>query len=112
MGLVIFGKVVCKKKMSLFKFIKKKLGIVPKRSDFPTTLVFIPSLVAILVDAEKTKGSPLTENEVISIRDSSTTMEIALELLPTFEESRGYRDIDPENCWNEWQEIRIEFNSL
>ena len=99
MGLVIFGEVVCKKKMSLFKFIKKKL-------------VFIPSLVAILIDAEKTKGSPLTENEVISIRDSSTTMEIALELLPTFEESRGYRDIDPENCWNEWQEIRIEFNSL
>jgi hypothetical protein len=24
------------------------------------------------------------------------------------EETRGYRDVDPENCWTEWQELRLE----
>lgn len=43
------------------------------------TIVFVPSLIALLLSKADEKGSPLTELEVLVIRD-----------------------IDPENCWAEW----------
>lgn len=81
-----------------------------EKEESKLTIVFIPSLISILMDAENSKGSPLIEDEVISIRDSSTIMEIPIEALLPLEESRGYIDIMPENCWNEWQERRKEFS--
>ena len=41
--------------------------------------VFIPALVVLLVDAERRKGSPLTEQEVLAIRDKGgcVTMPVA-----------------------------------
>lgn len=72
-------------------------------------LQFIPSLVSILKAAEDNKGKPLTETEVIDIRDSAICITVSLNAFQSVEESRGYNDIDPENCWNEWSEIRKEF---
>lgn len=70
------------------------------------TLIFIPPLVYLLGYAERNKGEPLKEEEVINIRDNDITMTISRERKKLLEESRGYVDIDPENCWQEWQEIR------
>ena len=67
-----------------------------------------PSLVATLLNREKAKGSPLTEEEVIQIRDSCPAIALTREDARRVDESRGYLDIDPENCWEEWQRVRLE----
>lgn len=69
-------------------------------------IVHVPSLVATLLDAERRKGSPLTEAEVIDIRDNSPARAIRPEELQALVERRGYEDIDPEDCWAAWCAIR------
>lgn len=69
---------------------------------------FIPSLSAILVNAEDKKGSPLEYDEVIRIRDKSTCIMMDLADARKMDESRGYVDIDPENIWYAWQMLRRE----
>jgi|HubBroStandDraft_4_1064222.scaffolds.fasta_scaffold564693_2 hypothetical protein len=68
--------------------------------------VFIPSLVALLLAEEEKKGLPLIEDEVIHIRNNALGMNIPRNALAPLEEGRGYKDIDPENCWIEWCEFR------
>lgn len=70
--------------------------------------VFMPSLVAVLIRSEKQKGMPLAEHEVLETRDKAIVMMMRAEEAAKMEESRGYRDIDPDNCWMEWQQIRQE----
>ena len=69
-------------------------------------IVHVPSLVATLLDAERRKGAPLTESEVVSIRDGSPARAIRPEELQALVERRGYEDIDPDNCWAAWCEVR------
>lgn len=69
---------------------------------------FIPSLSAILVNAEDKKGSPLEYDEVIGIRDSSACIMMEIADTRKMDESRGYVDVDPENLWYEWQMLRRE----
>lgn len=72
--------------------------------------VFVPALGAILIAAEDQKGTPLTSDEVISIRDNATCVMMSTSRAERLVESRGYDDIDPENCWYEWQMLRRELN--
>ena len=67
-----------------------------------------PSLIATLLNRERAKGSPLTEEEVIQIRDNCPAIALTQEDARRVDESRGYLDIDPENCWEEWQRARLE----
>jgi len=73
--------------------------------------LFIPSLSAILLAAEKEKGEPLTESEVISIRDNSQTIMSPKSMIKAMAEKRGYEDIDPESVWTEWQLLRKTLNT-
>jgi hypothetical protein len=66
----------------------------------------VPSLVATLLNRERTKGSPLTKEEVIQIRDNCEAIAVPRDVARQMDESRGYRDINPENCWEEWQQAR------
>ena len=66
----------------------------------------MPSLVATLLNREQTKGSPLTEAEVIEIRDSSPSVAVPIDVAEKIDAERGYKDIDPERCWEQWQEAR------
>ncbi len=68
--------------------------------------VFVPALVALLVHAEDEKGKPLTKDEVYAIRDSGACIMMDAGDAHKMDESRGYRDIDPENCWHDWQMAR------
>jgi hypothetical protein len=68
--------------------------------------VFIPPLAATLANREREKGSPLTEAEVLSIRDKSVAMMMRQSHAEQMAQKRGYRDIDPRNCWVEWQRMR------
>lgn len=68
--------------------------------------VFIPALIALLVHAEDSKGEPLSHAEVLNIRDYANVMMMEKTHADALDESRGYDDIDPENCWYDWQMCR------
>jgi hypothetical protein len=69
--------------------------------------VFIPPLVKILAQLESQNGKPLTEDEVIAIRDQSVVMMMRISAAKEMSQQRGYRDINPQNCWEDWQKIRV-----
>ncbi|WP_312053498.1 hypothetical protein [Pantoea brenneri] len=69
-------------------------------------ILFIPSLISLLVSKAEEKGSPLTEEEVLAIRDNATAIVTDAEGVLAVAERRGYQDIDPEHCWEEW----LDFN--
>lgn len=73
--------------------------------------VFIPALGAVLVMAEDRKGSPLSYDEVIRVRDRAACVMMAAAEAAKMVESRG-RDLDPENCWYDWQMLRRELGRL
>ena len=72
----------------------------------PVVPVFIPALVALLLRAEQLNGSPLTRNQVVAIKDNATCMSVRASVKAAMEEKRGYRDLDPERCWEEWLQFR------
>ena len=65
-------------------------------------LVFIPSLAALLERAKELNGAPLTENQVLRIRDGSKVLVVHTHAAEAIEESRGYPDIDAANAWQSW----------
>jgi hypothetical protein len=71
-------------------------------------IVFIPSLVSVLLAAERSRGGPLGEAEVLSFRDRSGAMAVPADNARRLEEGRGYRDLDPDRCWQDWQAQRLE----
>jgi uncharacterized protein YegJ (DUF2314 family) len=70
--------------------------------------VFVPALGPLLIHAEDQKGEPLSETEVLRIRDNAACIMMPIVAARKLEESRGYRDLDPENCWHDWQLLRAE----
>ena len=68
----------------------------------------VPSLVATLLSKERDKGSPLSEEEVLEIRDNAPSIALTAEDQQRLIERRGYEDIDPEDAWNEWVRARTE----
>ena len=67
---------------------------------------FIPALVALLIRAEELHGSPITRDQVIAIRDNANCVLVPLSIKARMEEERGYADIDPEQCWEDWLIVR------
>jgi hypothetical protein len=70
--------------------------------------LFMPSLAAMLAAAEQEKGAPLTEQEVIALRDGAVVMMVTPDGADSMAVSRGYRDVDPEDCWADWHRLRVE----
>lgn len=68
---------------------------------------FMPALGVLLVAAEDAKGSPLDEEEALEIRDNATVIMMKREEVATLAEQHG-PDLDPENCWYDWQMLRRE----
>jgi hypothetical protein len=68
--------------------------------------LFIPALVALLANKEETKGQPLTEAEVLDIRDKAACVMVPVSTMPAMIETRGYEDINPDRAWTEWQVVR------
>ncbi len=74
------------------------------------TPVFVPPLAALLTREESEKGRPLTEAEVLAIRDEAVCIMVPNEKIPQLDEARGYVDIDPRNCWADWNMLRVEMS--
>ena len=84
-------------------------------SDEPTVKVYLNPLMTLLAGKERQKGSPLTEAEVLAVRDSAVFVQMTKAQAQKFCESLDsqvpvYR-MDPDRIWEEWQEIRdkVEF---
>jgi hypothetical protein len=69
-------------------------------------LLFMPSLAALLDQAEQLKGSSLTEEQVIRIRDAAQVVVTLAQPAAAVEENRGYADVSPANVWESWQAVR------
>ena len=74
-------------------------------------VVPIPSLVSTLLAAERKKGSPLTEAEVLRIRDLAGVL-VVPDDGGKLEQDRGYKDIDPADCWRAWQAARLDLEHV
>lgn len=70
------------------------------------TIVFIPALIVILVAKEREAGRALTQQDVESIRDEATAINLPDDVAESMTVERGYSDIDPENVWREWQNFK------
>lgn len=88
----------------------KKRQASSSQPEDPLCLVFIPALVTVLLHAEKTLGRPLTEAEVIAIRDEAVCIAMPASKAAMMEEKRGYPDIVAEAVWLEWQSARLQFS--
>lgn len=73
--------------------------------------VFIPALVALLLAVEREQGTPLTEEQVIAVRDRATVTMLPRSVAESLADARGYDDVDPERSWEGWQEIRMQLDS-
>lgn len=71
-------------------------------------IAFSPPLIALLLAAERGKGAPLTETEVLDIRDGATCIRTPRSVAEAVADQRGYPDLDPERCWDQWQAVRTE----
>lgn len=71
-------------------------------------IIFIPALIVVLIDKEQDMGRELTRDEVESIRDGTTAIRLQAEAAEDIIRERGYRDIDPENVWREWQAYKAD----
>ena len=49
-------------------------------------------------------------NEVLRIRNDSDCTAMPPRAHRAIVEERGYEDIDPERCWDQWQEARDQLN--
>jgi hypothetical protein len=45
---------------------------------------------------------------VLAIRDNAPAVALPPEAAARVEESRGYRDLDFDKCWEEWQSARLD----
>ncbi|WDE97057.1 DUF2314 domain-containing protein [Lentisphaera profundi] len=68
--------------------------------------VFTPPLSRVFINAENKKGGPLSLNEVLSIKNSAVVVIIKKGLEQNIPGDQDEHDIDPENCWHDWQLLR------
>jgi hypothetical protein len=75
-------------------------------SDDDLIITPIPALCLLLLNIEKQKGSPLTEEEVVAARDGAICMNVPSKVHAAMKEARGYRDLDLDNVWEDWLGFR------
>jgi hypothetical protein len=81
-------------------------------SDEELIPLFMPSLLVLLAHDEAEKGSPLTREEVHSIRDQAATVMLDRSMANQIMSRRGYKDINAEFAFDEWQSVRSAFKEL
>ena len=75
-------------------------------------IVFIPALIVVLIDKEQDIGRELTRDEVEAIGDGATAIRLPAEAAEDIIRERGYRDIDPDMVWREWQAYKADRMSM
>jgi hypothetical protein len=93
--------------VSLRKIVDAKVQV-EAGNDEKLVPVFVPTLSTLLAEMERKNGTPLTKEEVLAIRDKAICIAMRPNLAAEMDERRGYQDIDPENCWEEWRALRTQ----
>jgi hypothetical protein len=70
------------------------------------TLLFMPSLAALLERAEQLKGAPLSEDQVSRVRDAAQAVVTQADVAAAVVAQRGYAEVDPARAWESWQALR------
>jgi hypothetical protein len=65
-------------------------------------LLFMSSLAGLASRAEQLKGSPLTREELLRIRDRAAVLVSEPERAQAVGERRGYADLGPADPWADW----------
>jgi hypothetical protein len=92
----------------MFGWIKSLIG---RKPDEPKVLVFLNPLAMLLAGAEEKKGSPLTREEVLAVRDSAMCTAMPASQAKKFYDGMEtqfpglFPHINPERCWEEWQAL-------
>ena len=73
-------------------------------------LLFITSLISLIINEQEKKGRQLTLIELELLRDNATCIALPKSESKQIIESRGYRDINPENLWEEYLEYLTNDN--
>ena len=89
----------------MLRFLFKKK---PRDPNNPLVLDFVPSLVSTLIREEGDKGEPLTSDEVLAVRDKASCIRVPFLAREDVWIKRGYRDVNPERVWEEWQAYRTD----
>ncbi len=89
-----------------FASVRKRAGAAE-----PMVMVFLNPLVMLLAGREKQKGSPLTEAEVLEVRDNAACTQMPLSQAEKFYTSLDAQmpipRLNPERIWEEWQAARV-----
>jgi hypothetical protein len=91
----------------VFGWLKKR-NAVPEHEQ--KVRVYVNPLIAMLYAAERKKGAPLTEAEVLHIRDTTVSVEMtpsqAQKFYASLDAQVSVHRMNPDHLWAEWQEIR------
>jgi hypothetical protein len=69
-------------------------------------VIILPSLAALLAEAERIKGSPLTEEQVVRIPDKAVVVVAPADVVAATVQQRGYAEVDAANPSESWRAIR------
>jgi hypothetical protein len=88
-----------------FASVRKRTGL-PE----PTVTVVLNPLVMLLAARERQKGSPLTEAEVLEVREGAACTQMSLSQAERFyaavDAQMPIPRLDPERVWEQWQAVR------
>jgi hypothetical protein len=88
-----------------FASVRRRAGL-PE----PMVTVFLNPLAMLLAGRERQKGSPLTEAEVLEVRDGAACTQMPLSQAEPFYAALDAQmptpRLDPERIWEEWQAVR------
>jgi len=73
--------------------------------------VFIPPLADLLAHAERSAQRPLTPEEVEQVRDGGACMMMSAEDAEALVQTRGFRDVHPQDAWADWHRLRAQKTS-
>ena len=77
-------------------------------SDEEPIPVFIPPLALVLAHAERAQGRALGATEVEALRDQASCVMMHRTDAEALRGERGFRDVEPEDCWADWQRLRVQ----
>jgi hypothetical protein len=93
----------------MFEWFKRRDQNVANPNE-PMVTVFLNPLMMLLAGAERHKGSPLTEAEVLYVRDTAVCVQMTQSQANKFYQSLDSQmpipRLNPESIWDEWQAVR------
>ncbi|MES2742100.1 MAG: hypothetical protein V4754_14265 [Pseudomonadota bacterium] len=72
----------------------------------PLVPVPVPALGILLIQMEKKKGAPLSEQEVVDAGEKAVCIMLPQSEKSAMERKRGYADLDLDNVWRDWLAFR------